>query len=128
MSLFFGYTVPGLFNESERFRALLERLPTDSEVRRVINSAFDFAADAYKNQAVCVLHLLYSSCRRNPQFQGPRQVCLIYTYTENVLPLTEVGVREWKVHASSLLHHFVDPPEGNRSTRNARGISLTFLE
>jgi hypothetical protein len=128
MTLFFGYTVPGLHNESERFRELLKRLPESSQLRCVLEVELDRALIAYRDQAIDLLHKLYSNCRGYPQPQRPPHVQLFFQYQEYVVSLSETGKVEWEKLGAPLLEHFIDPPEGNRNTRNARGISLTFLK
>ena len=126
MSLFFGFTVPGFHTELARFRALLQRLPPACDLRRIIEAELERVSALYKDHAVEMLHMLYSGAQR--QSSAPQHVCLAYRYEENVLPLTLAGVNEWTAQGAALLEHFVDKPEGNRNTRNARGITLAFLK
>jgi hypothetical protein len=128
MSLFFGYTVPGLHNELPRLRALLDRLPPTSALRRAIESGVATAVENYTLNAAELLHMLYGSLWGRSAPDGPRQVTLIHHYREYILSLTEEGVKEWNDQGAALLEHFVDPPEGDRAARNRRGIALTFLK
>lgn len=128
MSLFFGYTVPGLYNELTRFRTLLARLPATSELRSVLEAELQRVEGNYKDQAVQLLHMLYEGWRGHPQPVGQPSVRLAYEYRETVLQLTEAGLGEWNLRGAALFEHFLDMPNGSRTMRNARGITLTFLK
>lgn len=128
MSLFFGYTVPGLYNELARFRTLLARMQPTSELRCVLEAELQRVEALYKDQAVGLLHMLYEGWRGHPQPVGQPSVRLTYEYRETVLQLTEAGLGEWNLRGAALFEHFLDTPSGNRSARNARGITLTFLK